>query len=81
MKRRKLLQELGSVMILLVAIIILFHWYTTQNRERMVERNKNYATDSAEIKATQVNEEFKNALNLIATYAYFVGESLTEPEM
>ncbi len=81
MKRRKLLQELGSVMILLVAIIILFHWYTTQNRERMVERNKNYATDSAEIKATQVNEEFKNALNLITTYAYFVGESLTEPEI
>ncbi len=79
MKRKKTLQEIVSVMILLVAIIVLFQWYTTQNRERIGERNKNYAADAAQIKAVQIDEELSNALGRINTYSYFVGESLTEP--
>jgi len=62
MKRKKTLQEIVSVMILLVAIIVLFQWYTTQNRERIGERNKNYAADAAQIKAVQIDEELSNAL-------------------
>lgn len=79
MKRKKTLQEIMYVLVLLIAIIILFQWYTNQNRERIGERNKNYAADSAQMKAAQIDEELSNALGRINTYSYFVGESLTEP--
>lgn len=79
MERRKLLQEVACVLFLLLAIIILFQWYTTRNRERIEERNRNYAADSAQMKAAQIDDELSNALNRISIYSYFVGESLTEP--
>ncbi len=65
MKRKKTLQEIVSVMILLVAIIVLFQWYTTQNRERIGERNKNYAADAAQIKAVHFEKKVQNHLALI----------------
>lgn len=77
--KKKPIQEIIYVMPLLVAIIILFQWYTTQNSRRMEERNKNYASDSARQTANHIDEELNNALNLINTYTYFIGESLTEP--
>lgn len=77
--RKKTLQKVGYVLLLLAAIIMLFHWYATQNSRRMEERNKNYAADSAHLKATQIDDELSSALNLINTYTYFLGESLSEP--
>ena len=77
--KRKLLQPMLYVLLLLAGIIILFRWYTTQNSIRIEERNKSYATDSAEQTVEQINLELENALNIIRTYTYFVGESLTEP--
>lgn len=56
-------------------------WYSVQNRKRISEQNKNYAADSARQMAVRINDELKNALNLIDTYTYFLGESLTEPEV
>ncbi|MDE7327857.1 MAG: hybrid sensor histidine kinase/response regulator, partial [Lachnospiraceae bacterium] len=79
MKRKKTLQEIIYVIVLLAAIIVLFQWYTIQNRERISERNRNYAADAAQVKAAQIDEELSNALGRINTYAYFVGESLSEP--
>lgn len=79
MKSRKSLQKIIYVAVLLVAIIVLFQWYTTQNSIRMEERNKNYAADAARQTADQIDQELNNARNLVNTYAYFVGESLTEP--
>ena len=79
MKEKKSLQEIIYVVFLLIAIVILFHWYTTQSRIRIEERNKNYAADSAWQTAVKINEELNNALDLIKTYTYFIGESLTEP--
>ena len=79
MERKKTLQEIIYVLFLLVAIAILFGWYTVQNSRRMEERNKNYAADSAKLKAEQIDEELSNALGRINTYAYFVGESLDKP--
>ena len=79
MKKRKLLQEIICVLFIIIAIIVLFQWYTTKNRERIEERNKNYAADSAQIKADQIDKELSNALNRINTYSYFVGESLSGP--
>ncbi|MCX4318126.1 MAG: cache domain-containing protein, partial [Lachnospiraceae bacterium] len=81
MGKRKLLQKMVYVFILLLAIIVLFQWFTVQNRKRMVERNKNYAADSARQTATRIDEEMDNALKLISTYAYFFGESLSEPKV
>ena len=79
--KKKSLQEIFYVLILLAATIVLFHWYATQNASRMEERNKNYAADSAQLKAVQIDEEFNHARNLISTYSYFIGESLSEPKI
>ncbi len=79
MKRKRTLQELTYVMILLVAVIISFQWYTNKNRQRIENRNMNYAADAAQLKAVQIDEELGNAAGRISTYSYFVGESLTEP--
>ena len=80
-KGKKPLQEFSFVLILLIAIIIIFQWFTAQNRERMEERNKNYAADSARLMAVRIDEEFNNALNLINAYAYFLSVGLAEPEI
>ncbi|MBD5546637.1 MAG: response regulator [Lachnospiraceae bacterium] len=76
---KKSMQEVLYVFCMLIAIIILFQWYTTQNRQRIEERNKNYASDSARLMAVHIDEELINALNMINTYTFFLGESLTEP--
>ncbi len=79
MKWKKSRQGIAYVLLLLAAMIILFYWYTTQNSKRMVERNKNYAADSARLTAVKIDEELTDALNRINTYAYFIGKSLSEP--
>ena len=56
MKRKKTLRETTYVVFLLAAVILLFQWYAAQNRERIKERNKIYAADSARIKAVQIDE-------------------------
>ena len=81
MKKREHLQKVIYVLLLLLAVIILFHWYSTQNEVRMEERNKRYAADSAQQTSEQIDEELSNALNLINTYTYFWGESLTQPDI
>ena len=77
--KKKLLQEIVCVLFLLVAMIIVFHWYTAQNSRRMEERNKNYASDSARQMAVQIDEELQNALNLVNVYSHFLEHNLTEP--
>ena len=79
-RRRKSIQQVTYVVLLLLAIVVLFQWYTAQNSRRMEERNKSYAADSTRQMANRIDEELNNALDLINTYAYFIGESLTGPE-
>ena len=79
MKKKKPLQEIIYAVFLLVAIILLFFWFTTQYSRRTEEQNRDYAADSARMKAEQIDDELNNALGRIRIYAYFVGESLTEP--
>ena len=79
MKKKKSLQQVMYTLCLLAVIVVLFIWYTKQNSSRMVERNKNYAADSARIKAVQIDEELNSALNMIKDHTYFVGEGLAEP--
>lgn len=81
MKTKKYLREIIYLVLLLTAVIILFQWYTIQNRRRMEDRNKGYASDSARQMAEHIDEKLNNALDLINTYTFFIGKSLTEPEI
>ena len=47
--KRKPLQDAAYGLFLLGAIVALFFWYTTENSNRMEERNRNYAADSARL--------------------------------
>ena len=78
-RKKNLFPQIIMALVVFIGIIILFIWYTVQNRERVEEQNKNYAADSARLTAFRIDEELANALNLIETYAYYVGESLEEP--
>lgn len=81
MKKKKPLQDIIYATFLLVAIILLFFWFTAQNSRRTEKQNRDYAEDSARMKSEQINDELNNALSRIETYAYFVGESLSEPNI
>ena len=78
-KKRNLLRQIGLVLLVLTVIIMLFLWYTVQNKKNIEEQNKNYAADSARLAALRIDGEMTNALNLINTYAYFLEKSLQEP--
>ena len=79
MKKKKSLQEIIYAVFLLTIIILLFFWFMSQNSKRTEEQNRNYAADSARMKSVQIDDELNNALRGINTYAYFLGEGLTEP--
>ncbi|MCM1171484.1 MAG: response regulator [Clostridium sp.] len=79
MRKKKSLQEIIYAVFLLVAIIVLFFWFTSQNSKRTEGQNRDYAEDSAQMRAEQIDNELSNALNRINTYAYYAGESLDEP--
>jgi len=76
---KKSLRSIAYTIVLIIAIIVLFRWYTTANSERIEKQNMNYATDSARQTAEHMETELENALNRITTYSYFLGESLDEP--
>ncbi len=80
-KKKNLLQSILSAAILLAAMIVLFYWYTAQNKARITEQNRNYAEDAALQTAQRIDDEFKSGLDLINTYAHFIGVSLSEPRI
>ncbi len=80
-KSLKLIWEICYALLMIVAVIILFFWYATQNSRRMIERNKMYAADSARLKAAQIDDELNNALLRIRTYSYLIGDGLTSPQI
>ena len=81
MQKRKLSREIIYVILLLIAGMLVFWWYTLQNRARILERNKTYAADCARQTMLQIDETLNNALSRIDTYAYFLGESLSEADI
>ena len=78
-KRKRSLPEIIYAVFLIISFILVFFWFMEQNSRRTEEHNRDYAVDSARLKSEQIDEELDNALNQINTYAYFMGESLTEP--
>ncbi len=81
MHKKRFSRELIYIVFILAAGTLIFTWYTAQNRQRILERNKTYAADSARQTTLQINETLNNALSRIDTYAYFLGKSLNEPEV
>ncbi len=81
MKSTKPVHEMTYILLLLPAIIIVFYWFSSQNTSRMEERNQYYALDCARQKTMQIDGELNNAMNLIKTYAHFIGDSLSTPKV
>ena len=79
--KKKSIQGAVGTLVLLIAILLMFVWYSSENNRRIERQNKNYAADSARQKAGHIESEFENALSRISTYAYFLGESLYEPKV
>ncbi len=79
MYRKKKTLQAALVLILLAAILALFHWYSAQNSKRIENQNLNYALDCARRTARHVEGEFENALNRVSTYAHFLSQSLSDP--
>ncbi|MCI8776058.1 MAG: response regulator [Oscillospiraceae bacterium] len=79
--KKKILKHITYVVIILAAIFILFYWYTAQNSKRIKTQNLNYSADSARQTSFHIEHELENALNRINTYSYFLGESLSEPNV
>ncbi len=78
-KRKRVLQSVLYVVPLVVVVILLFNFYTMQNKARIAEQNRKYAEDAVLKTARQISNEFENGLNVISTYAHFLETSLTEP--
>ena len=57
--RRKILYSIIYAIPLLVIVILLFNVYTAQNRERILEQNKNYAEDVMRRTAQQISDQFE----------------------
>lgn len=79
MKKKISIQKIICAVLILSAVIFLFLRFSVQTSNRIERQNKDYAADAAQLKTEQIDEELSNALRQINTYAYFVGESLTEP--
>lgn len=77
--KKKSLQEIIYAVFLLIAIIVSFFWFAGRNSSQTEQQNREYAADSARMKSQQIDDELNNALSRINSYAYFTGESLTEP--
>ncbi len=68
-------------LLFLVAVIILFFIYTTQNQARIQEQNRVYAEDCARQMVNRIESEFDNALQRIQNSAYLVSSGVSVPNI
>ena len=80
LEHQKTLQGM-NILVLLLAIIMLFYWYSTENSKRIEKQNLNYAMDAAQQTVVHIDIEFNNALNRVSTYSYFLGQSLSDSDV
>ena len=69
------------ICILLAAVCLLFRWYSTANSRRIERQNLNYAMDSANQTAQQIESEFSGALLRLRNYAYLLGTGESRPQI
>ncbi len=60
------------IIIMIIAISLLFRWYTTSNNSRIENQNLNYAMDSSRQSANRIQGEFNNAMLRIRNYAFLL---------
>ena len=78
---KKTVQSICAAILIFAAVVLIFQVYSQENSERIERQNATYAEDSALQRADRVSDEFENASNLIKTYARFLGDSLSEPDV
>lgn len=69
------------ILVLIIAIILLFRWYSVSNSSRIEEQNLNYAMDSARLTSMRIDSEFNNALLRLRNYAYLIGNTKSDPNI
>ena len=74
-QQKKTWQPVVYAFIFLIAVLVLFNFYTSLNRSRIQEQNRVYAEDSARHTVKRIESEFDNALQRIENNAYLVGAS------
>lgn len=80
-QENKTWQSIIYAFLILIAVLILFFIYTTQNRARIQEQNKIYAEDCASQTAERIESEFDNALQRIQNSAYLVTTGTNDLEI
>lgn len=63
------------IIVVLIAVILMFQWYSAANKKRIELQNLNYALDSAQQTAGRVDGEFQSAIQRIRTYSYLVNST------
>ena len=78
---KKTWQNVLYILVLMVAMCLLFRWYSTENSKQIEERCLNYALDSARQTALRIDGELTNALRRVRNYSYILSLTLNEPDM
>lgn len=63
-QQKKIWQPVIYALICLIALLVLFYFYTTQNKARIQEQNRVYAEDAARQTVKSIESEFDNALQI-----------------
>ena len=71
-QQKKTQQPIIYAFLFLAAVLVLFLFYTTQNKARIQEQNRIYAEDCARQTVNRIESEFNNALRRIQNCAYLV---------
>ena len=80
-KGKKPWKNIAYILVLLAAIVVLFHWYSTENSRRTEIRNLNYAVDSARQSVKRIEGAFTNGILRLRNYAYLLGTGENQQEI
>ncbi len=67
--------------VLLIAIVLLFQWYSVTTRLRIERQNLNYALDSSRQMALRIESEFDSTLLRVRNYAYLLSSEQGKSEI
>ncbi len=74
-------QPVINAFFIFIVLLILFYFYTTQNRARIQEQNRIYAEDCARQTAGRIESEFDNALQRLENSAFLVAAGTKTPKI
>lgn len=60
------------ILVVFIAVVLVFSWYSAVNKDRIEEQNLNYAIDSAQQTARRLDGEFRGASQRVRTYTYLI---------